>query len=62
VPPGALQHLGLGEFSLVVRRPERRLVAAARTVPARLPDAVPPGPPDTAVAPAIGPAAATEMT
>jgi hypothetical protein len=68
VPPGALQHLGLGEFSLVVRRPERRLVAAARTVPARLPAAVPaaavpPGPPDAAMAPsAIGPAAATEMT
>jgi hypothetical protein len=68
VPPGTLQHLGLGEFSLVVRRPERRLVAAARTVPARLPAAVPPavvppGPPDAAMAPsAIGPAAATEMT
>jgi hypothetical protein len=68
VPPGTLQHLALGEFSLVVRRPERRLVAAARTVPARLPAAVPPaavppGSPDAAVAPsAIGPSAATEMT
>ena len=63
VPPGALQHLGLGEFSLVVRQPERRLVAAARTVPARLPDTVPPRPPGAAVAPsAIGPTAATEMT
>lgn len=64
VPPGALQHLGLGEFALVVRRPERRLVPAARTVPARLPDPVrQPGPPDAAVAPtAIGAAAATEMT
>jgi hypothetical protein len=63
VPPGALQHLGLGELALVVRRPEPRLVPAARTVPARLPDAVRPGPPDAAVAPpAIGTAAATEMT
>jgi hypothetical protein len=63
VPPGALQRLGLGEYALVVRRPERRLVAAARTVPARLPDAAPPGPPDAAVVPAaIGATAMTETT
>jgi hypothetical protein len=63
MPPATLQHLGLGEFALVVSRPERRLVPAARTVRAKVPDAVPPGQPDAAAPPAaIGAAAATEAT
>jgi len=38
VPPDRLQQLGRGEFVLVVRQPAGRLVAAARTVPASLPE------------------------
>ena len=42
VPAARLQQLGRGEFALVVRRPTERLVAAARTVPASIPEAPPP--------------------
>jgi hypothetical protein len=37
VPATALQELGRGRFTLVVRQPAGRLVTAARTVPAALP-------------------------
>lgn len=47
VPASALQELGRGRFTLVVRRPVGRLVTTARTVPAALPrpaGSAPPGP------------------
>ncbi|HEY2281659.1 MAG TPA: hypothetical protein VGI00_25140 [Streptosporangiaceae bacterium] len=47
VPASALQGLGRGRFTLVVRRPVGRLVTTARTVPAALPGpagSAPPGP------------------
>jgi hypothetical protein len=47
VPASALQALGRGRFTLVVRRPVGRLVTTARTVPAALPrpaGSAPPGP------------------
>ena len=43
VPAARLQQLGRGEFTLVVRRPTERLVAAARTVPASVPEPPPAG-------------------
>ena len=47
VPASALQELGRGRFTLVVRLPVGRLVTTARTVPAALPrpaGSAPPGP------------------
>ena len=43
MPAARLQQLGRGEFALVVRRPTERLVAAARTVPASVPEPPPAG-------------------
>ncbi len=43
VSAARLQQLGRGEFALVVRRPTERLVAAARTVPASVPEPPPAG-------------------
>ena len=44
VPAAALQELGRGRFTLVVRQPAGRLVPAARTVPAGLPHPARPAP------------------
>ena len=59
VPAARLQQLGRGEFTLVVRGPAERLVAAARTVPASVPEprpahalGVPPAPVSLARLPA----------
>jgi hypothetical protein len=48
VPASALQALGRGRFTLVVRRPVGRLVTTARTVPAALPSPAGSAPPGSA--------------